>query len=435
MNITEILIERVAELQRDSIPGHVLLGARECLVDYVGVCIAGAKILEEYNQKFLKETETAGGKTTVIGMNLKRDAYTAVLVNGWNAHAAELDDGHRFGMIHLGAVIFPALIAIAEEKEIESHMFFKGAAAGYEAAVTLASAMQPSHKKRGYHTTGTCGTVGAAVAAAVASGYSREQMKSSICAAATSAGGILEIQEDGSELKPYNAGHAALAGYVAAKTAVCRGKGPRDILGGPRGMLRVMSGWDGGELHLPQNYYIETIYRKPYASCRHSHAAIEAALTLRKEYGLRAGDIREILVETYEAAVLGHDHTVIHSCASARMSIPYCIAAVIEYGSAGISEFSEKCIWSENISKLLTCIKVKINLELTDLAPQKRAAIVKIKTLDGNQYEQRSDYAKGDHENPMSRMELEEKFISLCSFSGIRKDHAHKILDDIWKYE
>lgn len=109
--------------------------------------------------------------------------------------------------------------------------FLRGIILGYEIAIQLASSMQPSHRNKGFHTTATCGTIGAAVGIASALKYNKTQLKSTISAAATSASGILEIQEDGSELKPYNPAIAAVNGFLAARIGRVGFLGPDDILG------------------------------------------------------------------------------------------------------------------------------------------------------------------------------------------------------------
>ena len=113
-------------------------------------------------------------------------------------------------MIHLSAPIIATLLALAESEKINVHDFLCGIIAGYEAAISLSCLIQPSHRRKGYHATGTCGTIGAAMGASVALRFTREQIATSLSCG--HAGGILEIQEDGSELKPYNAANAALNG-------------------------------------------------------------------------------------------------------------------------------------------------------------------------------------------------------------------------------
>lgn len=431
MNITQQICKRMLELQNCKISANVLEQARACLLDFTGVCIAGTKILEKWNQNYLKKVGISETGYTVIGMKAKADVYTAVLLNGCNAHGAELDDGHRFGMIHLGAVICPGLIAVTEKEKISSEYFFRGMIAGYEVAVALSKLMQPEHKMRGYHTTGTCGTVGAALAIAVAREYDETQISATLAAAVTSAGGILEIQEDGSDLKPFNAGQAALSGLVAANIGCCGCVGPKDPIGGKRGMLKVMSNWENQEIIWPEKYYIETIYRKPYAACRHSHSAIEAADFLKKKFQINLDEVSEIWIETYKAAVFGHSHQKIQSISSAKMSTPYAVAVALIFGNAGLNSFSEENIFNDQIYQLLSKISVRENDKLSEAAPQKRAAIVTICMKNGKKYSHQVDYPKGEPENKMNDMELNVKFSDMCAYVGVNEETISCIKESI----
>ena len=277
---------------------------------------------------------------------------------------------------------------------------------GYEAACRVAVCMQPNHKNRGYHTSGTCGTIGCAVGTAFALGMNEEQMKRVLTCAAGSAAGMLEIQKQPSELKPYNVGRAAMDGLTAAYMGLTDYDLPEDMFGGERGFFSMFSDqWDLEKLTEDTDYFeIERIYVKPYASCRHSHSAVEAAIRLHNE--VQAEEIESVTVRTYKLAIKGHDHTEIHGTASAKLSIPYAVAAGLLYGRGDLSVFEPL---DERIMELAEKIRVTEDPKLTAESPQKRIAVVTVSLKDGNEKTWRVDYAKGDPENPMTREELEEK--------------------------
>src|SRR5690625_768708 len=113
------------------------------------------------------------------------------MLNGMSAHAPEMDDGVRFGNYHPGASIISALLAVAEKENMNAEHFFKGMMAGYEASVNLAIALQPSHKKRGFHTTATCGVIGSAIGVAVMLNYSIKMLKTVLMLQLLSSVGLL----------------------------------------------------------------------------------------------------------------------------------------------------------------------------------------------------------------------------------------------------
>jgi 2-methylcitrate dehydratase PrpD len=236
-----------------------------------------------------------------------------------------------------------------------------------------------------------------------------------ISCAAGSAAGMLEMQEQESELKPYNVGRAAMDGLAAAEMGLVDFETPADMLGGERGFFRNFADQYAPEKLTEKTEYfeIERIYVKPYASCRHSHSAVEAAIRLHE--GLEPERIESVEVRTYRLGVKGHDHTEIRGIASAKLSTPYAVAAGLLLGRADLTAFEPL---DEGVLKLAKKVSVAEDPELTRESPQKRVAVVTVKLRDGTSRSARVDYAKGDPENPMSPEEMEEKRKLLSAYAA-----------------
>lgn len=398
-----------------SIPISVIGQAEKCLLDYKGVVVGGAKFLLERHPKFYETLAKDTGKCSVFGTDYKTTASCAALLNGFSAHVLELDDGHRIGMVHLGASIISAVLAIAERENLSQNRVLRGIIMGYEAAIRCACSVQPSHKIRGYHVSGTCGTIGSAIGVGFACDYSIQQLKSTVSCAVTSAAGVLEIQEDASELKPYNLGRAAMDGVVAATMGALALSCPDDILGGKRGFLSVMT--DNPNLNyltdfISDGYGIEKVYQKVYAACRHCHPAIEAAIAIRNDAGVCPEQVIKIEVYTYKLAVNGHDHKEIKGISSAMLSTPFSVALALFKGKADYVDFNDETIQNEAILSLAKKVKVIEDESLTALSPAKRAAWVRIYTNKGL-FDKRVDYPKGEPENPIPLEEIKAKCVSL----------------------
>ena len=170
---------------------------------------------------------------------------------------------------------------------------------------------------------------------------------------------------------------------------------------------------------------------KTYAACRHTHPAIEAALTLRKEYGLIPENIESIEVEAYKLAVAGHDHTDIKGVSSAKMSMPFSVALALCTGSADVAAFCEKNVKDDVILSLTKKVVVRENEELSSWVPQKRASILHLNLTDGRRLSYCVEYPKGEPENPLTESELEDKFISLTMSAGYAHERASDILQAI----
>lgn len=411
-NVTRDLVDYLFS-KAETITEEIKAKAEACKEDYMAVTAAGAVKNKEHWSNLLDRLPS--GTAELIGYEKKVDSKTAALINGFNAHTLELDDGQRFAMIHLGASIISAIKAAADENKINNEQFKTGVIMGYEAACRVAIAMQPSHKNRGYHTAGTCGTIGSAVGVAFALGMDKEQMNRVLTCAAGSAAGMLEIQEQRSEIKPYNVGRAAMDGLAAVYMGLTDYQTPDDMFGGERGFFKTFADeWSLEKLVGNEEYFeIERIYVKPYASCRHSHSAVEAAIKLHN--AINTDDIESVEVRTYKLGVKGHDHTDIQGIASAKLSTPYAVAAGLLYGRADLSVFEPL---DEKIVELTQKVRVVEDASLTAESPKMRIAVIAVQMKDGTEKTCRVDYAKGDPENPMTEEELAEKRNLLLAYAA-----------------
>lgn len=429
--MTDQFLNNIRSIRREDISAEGWHQARRTLLDYLAVTVAGARIFRDKELAYL-DAVGESGDCTIIGANRKASMQTAALMNGMSAHVIELDDGHRRGALHVGATVYSALLAVAEHECLSCEDLLYGAIIGYEATIRLACAVQPGNKLRGYHATGTCGTVGAAVGISAALGFDFEQMKSSLSAAVTSAAGVLEMQEDNADLKPLNVGRAAMDAIAAAYLGKVRFKAPLDAIGGKRGFLKVMTDDPHPEFITTFDkdapLAITQIYMKTYASCRHTHPAIEAALTLRKNLN-SLSQIDHIVVETYKLAVAGHNHTEILGVSSGKMSMPFAVALALYKGSAEMKDFSEANVTDGNILALTRKVKVVENEVLSSLLPKKRASVLNIIMKDGTVLSHRVDYPKGEPENPLTAEELIQKFKSLSVTSGLTKENYNKVIE------
>lgn len=410
-NVTDRFVDYLLK-KKNEVSFAAMEKANACREDYFAVVIAGAAKNRSRWSRLIKQD----GKAEVFGYDLCTDSRTAALINGFNAHSLELDDGHRFAMIHLGAAVISAIEAAASDFCIAEEERRIGIVMGYEAACRIAIAIQPSHKQLGFHAAGTCGTIGAAIGTAFALGMEKKELKCVLTAAAASSAGLLEIQEQKSEMKPFNLGRAAMDGLNAAYMGMTGFETPDDILGGERGFCRLYANEFSEEHLLEERTYfeIERIYVKLYASCRHSHSAAEAAIRLHDK--VNPEDINEVTVRTYRLGVKGHDHTQIAGTASAKLSTPYAVAAGLIYGKADLTVFEPI---DDKIIQLAGKVKVVEDSELTKLSPEKRVAIVTVTAKDGMMYTERVDYAKGDPENPLTPSEISEKRNALQRYSEI----------------
>ena len=431
MNISQAYFSAIDNIAKKNIPDEVMARARRSLLDYLAVTCAGASFQKKKLEEFYAFAEPEEGAFKAIGTGKNLVLKEAVFLNGLNAHALDFDDGTNSGIIHLGSPIFSLLLPLAQRYGKSVDDVLRAAVIGYEASYTMAVSIQPKHKALGYHATGTCGMLGATLAAAYMLGFTEEERYQAFATACVSASGMLKVLDDGSELKPYNVAKTALLSLTSLQMAKSGFKGHNDPLGGYRGFLIMMSGDEHTELKpclLNGSYAIMKSYTKPYASCRYTHPPVEAAIHLRNQYGITPEQVEQIKVETYDLAVSGHDHTDIKGAYSAKMSTPYSTAVALAYGKAGLQEFEKEVLDDKTIQGLTKRVEVVADEQMSRLFPEKQSAIVTITTVKGS-YSERVDFPKGEPENPLTDQEFYNRYAALMSYGCIQKYAFDNVYD------
>lgn len=424
MNVSEKFFFEIDHVAGMTVPAAVMERAKHSLLDYLAVTCAGAVFQSEKLKRYFDFAQPEAGMFKAIGLGRNLVLKEAVFLNGLNAHALDFDDGTNSGIIHLGSPIFSLLLPLAQRYHIQLDKLLSSAIVGYEASYTMAVSIQPKHKAMGYHATGTCGVIGATLAAAYMLDFSAEERYQAFATSCVSATGMLKVLDDGSELKPYNVAKTVLLALSSLQLAKAGFKGHTDPLGGYRGFLKMMSGDDKTEIKsalLNGSYAIMKSYTKPYASCRYTHPAVEAAILLRNENMLSPGEIKSIEVETYDLAVSGHDHKDVIGSYSAKMSIPYSTAVALIYGKAGLQEFGDDALNSDVVKELTNKVNVVADEKLSVNFPMEQSAIVTIRSTKGD-FTKKIDYPKGEPENPMSEDEFYNRYKDLMTFGNVKED-------------
>lgn len=434
-NISDLFIDRLFEFGKSQLSDKVLDHAKRSLLDYFGATFVGVKLINDLDLGLYDEFVDPGGRYTVIGTTQRASLEQATFLNGFASHIAEMDDGVRFGMLHPGTPIISALLSIAQKEGVKKSDLLTGIVTGYECAIRLSMAIQPTHYARGYHPTATCGTVGAAVGIAAMLKFPKSRMKHAFSAALGAAFGSLKAIEDESQLKPFNVARAALNGLLAARLAKTGLLGPRCPLSGNSGFFKMTSdNWD--ERKLIENFAVEAAieltYIKPYAACRHAHPAIEAAIKIKKDFNMDLDKIRRVKVITYESVLGKHDHREIYGVSSAKMSIPFSVAVSLVRGKAGIHDFTISSLNDSEIIALTNLVTVVGDRVITSRVPEMRSAIVEVEMHDGILMREQVDFPKGEPESPLTNSELDEKIFDLLSFAGIEEKYGRKLSASVW---
>ena len=404
MSATSELVSYVCQLDPEALPVAVQEQAVRCVMDLIGVAIAGtATPMAEISARFGYQ-QFAPGNATVIGSEKSLNIAGATWANGAYASALDMDDGNRMAMGHPGASVVPAALAVAELTGATGKAFLASLVAGYEVAVRASAARVPWYKDKMY-STGIWGVFGAAVAAGKLLGFDGATLQSALGTAGSHGafppGGL-------------QANHAMVKEAIAwsGMTGVSAALLAQQDFVGPPDFLDYSGRWDTGALvaglgDLDESAILKT-YFKPYAVCRWAHAAVDGVLELKHRHQLRIDEIDTVAVETFwEVTRLANDRP--SNTIAAQFSIQFALAVALLYDRIGPAEVTDAQIHDPTILNLARKVQVSVDAALDRQFPAKTMARVAIHTPRG-EFRTTIEYPRGNPENPLSDAELDAKF-------------------------
>ncbi|GAB4534319.1 MAG: MmgE/PrpD family protein [Anaerolineae bacterium] len=422
MSATDEIITFVQNLDYGVLTSDVISQARRCVLDMLGVAIAGSQTgMAQISTRFATD-QFRPGEATLIGSAHQLCEVGATWVNGICASALDMDDGHRLAMGHPGAAVIPTALAVAETGEASGRDFLAAIVAGYEVAVRASTAMLPDYRA-GRYSTGIWGGFGSVAAAGLLLGFDRQTFQDALGVVAAHGPspprGAFLHDSMVKETIPW----AGVAGCSAAFLA-------RQGFSGPRDVLDRSNRYDTTRLvkDLGKQPAILKTYFKPYASCRWSHAAIDGALELAREYDIQPEQIKRIHVEGFEAITMLADYAPANTVA-AQYSIPFSVALALTHKRIGPAQLSQANLQEPSLLDLARKVSISVAPELDRLFPEKTATRVTLST-DRGEFTTTVEYPKGDPANPMSEAELEEKFRWLA-VNVVGEERAQRLIEAV----
>ena len=422
-------------------------------VTYRGSCEDASNIAFNTVEEIFSGNLNLNMKASVIGKKVKTDILSAAFLNGVAAHVLELDDGHRGAQIHLGAVIFPTALAISQSNDLSGKEFLEGVMVGYEVGILLGKLVNPDHRNKGFHTTGTIGTFIAGAVASKLLKLDEKQIINALGLCGTQAAGLLESDHGGSMGKALHAGKAAYNGLLSALLARNGFTGSGTIFEGDEGFLKTMV-FDNTDFNM-ENFSFENalkdvgkvrvrdIYFKKYPFCRHLHSSIDTALKLKASIGDEYEHIDNVAVKTYKIAA-EHNNFNPKNLEELKQSLPYAVAISLVVGEVSVDSINQLIDYglldnysNVDVVKSIKNIANKMILisddKLNALYPDKRPSNVIIKLDDqfrNGVFQNLTLLPKGDFENPLQLRELLDKFKGLNPMYGIKNLTVIDSLED-----
>ncbi len=299
--ITRPLAEFASSLTLDKIPAEVAFIAKQCILDWLGVTLAGAK--EPLTQILLDyvTAEGLGDHATLIGLGARGSVSQAALVNGAAGHALDYDDVLRIMRGHPTAPVAPPVLALGERELKSGADALTAFVAGIETQARVGAYMGESHYMMGWHQTATVGTFGAAAASSRMLGLDTDTTATALGIAGTQAAGLKAMF--GTMCKPLHAGKAAANGVMAAELARRGFTSRSDVLECVQGFGATQSNTIAPEAALEDLgtlFWMPNLLFKYHAACYGTHAGIEAARAIRKHPAFDAAKIEKVDINTAE---------------------------------------------------------------------------------------------------------------------------------------
>ena len=419
---TQALCQFLSTIRYEDLPESVVARTEELFLDWFASALAGkgARPVSVIDG-FAAAMGPKDGSAENLLTRKRTSPFFAALVNGAASHFVEQDDLHNSSVLHPGTVVFPAVLAAAQDVGATGKELIAASVAGYECGVRVGEFLGRSHYKI-FHTTGTAGKLAAAAGVAHVLKLDAEKMQHALGSAGTMAAGLWEFLRDAADSKQLHTAKAAADGLMAAYIARDGFTGAREILEGKQGMAAGMSSdadarWlsDG----LGTRWATAETSFKFHASCRHTHPAADALQALMQQHQLKADDIVKVTAHVHQGAidVLGPvtDPQTIHQ---SKFSMGFVLALIATLGRAALADFTEKSLKNKELRKFHDRVTMVLDAEVDGAYPRRWLGRVSVLTRDGRTLECRVDTPKGDPDNTLSRVELEDKAQRLVAYSG-----------------
>src|SRR5918998_4395882 len=396
---------RVAEFARtvrwEDLMADLRTQAIHCVLDLCGAAVAGSRTRVAQTATAYALYAHGTGSSTIIGTGANCTPVGAALATGFAAFAWDIDDGYRPVKGHPGAVVFPAVLAAAEEAQSSGVEFLTALVVGYEVAMRAGRILHSLYDF--YHGSGAWAPIGAAAGVARLLGCDAEQKWQALGIAEFHAAMAPEMRsvEHPSMLKD-GIGWGAMVGVASAELAA------RGFTGIPA-LFDVNGPGTRFIESLDQEYLILDLYFKPYACCRWAQPAVEGALSAASRIGASAADVARVRVHTFEAAT--HLRSVAPGTTEeAQFSLPWPVACALIDGVVGPEQVTGESLTDTARRELAARVELVVDPELERAFPEQALAWVEIQTTGGSRARSNISAAPGDAETPLGDEELADKF-------------------------
>jgi 2-methylcitrate dehydratase PrpD len=430
LTLTRELCDYLAGLTFNDMPAAVVHEARRGVLDWIGCALAGSG--HRTIDILLNGLAALGSSpvATIFGRNRKLGMLEAAIANGQMGHVLDYDDTHLSGttVIHTSSPVLAALFALSERQCISGQSFLLAYATAFEAGVRVGHTA-PRHLERGWHLTGTLGTIAAAVAAGKMLKLDGRPLAHAMAIGATQAAGMQ--QNRGTMCKSFHSGKAASNGILAALLAKEGFDSSLEIIEGPLGFCRVYSDVSEPQMlteRLGERWELLRNGHKPYACGVVLHPVIDATLGIRSRIRPALDSIERIDVRAHRHVTTVTGTRFPQTGLAAKFSVFHSVAVALCDGAAGASQYTDARLADPALGSLYA----RINVTIDDSLRKDQAHVSML--IDGQRHEAIVEHASGTTRNPMTDAALEEKFHANAD-PVIGAERARSVAERIWRLD
>jgi 2-methylcitrate dehydratase PrpD len=366
-------------------------------------------------------------QATVLGRKEKVDMASAALVNGITSHTFDFDDTHLKTIIHPAGPVASALLALAEHTGASGRQLIDALVLGIDVSCRVGNAMYPDHYDRGWHITGSTGTLGAAAGCARLLGLDAQRTAMALGIAASQPVGMRE--QFGTMTKPFHPGGAARAGLMSALMAQHGYTASGKALEAPRGMMQTVStknDWREITGELGRRFEISFNSYKPFACGIVIHPSIDACVQLR-EQGVRPEKVERIELKVHSLVLELTGKKEPADGLQAKFSVYHGCAAGLTFGQAAEDEFSDAVVNRPDMAALRRKVVATVDDAIDEASVDVTAVLA-----DGQRVHVFVEHAIGSLQRPMSDAQLEGKFHGLAD-PVLGAPGASRLIEACWK--
>ncbi|QJT08748.1 MmgE/PrpD family protein [Oceanidesulfovibrio marinus] len=416
-SISDSLAGYICSVRAADLPEEVTRKAGLCAIDYLAAAwnAHGVELSTAYTDYAASMAGKTIGAAHVIGDGQLPPIWAA-FANAAKGHVTETDDGHRQSIMHIGVVVMPVVLALAQERGLSGAEMLEAMICGYDLAIRAGECFGPEHYAT-FHTTGTAGTFGAAAAAAKCCKLTHEQTVWALGHAGTQAAGVWQFLQDGAvRAKPFHPAKAVQNGMQAALLAEAGIAGATRIFEGDKGICAFAAPKPRFEAltdRLGEHFKISEVNFKAYPTCGQTHSMLDATAAIMERESITAADVKSVEANVYQRAIdiAGIAEPV--NLEQAKFSNQFCLAFLLTRGALTFANFTEDVVEDAAVRELSHRVSLKFDAEMDAGFPASRPCRIVVRCKDGRVLSQENRFRKGDPENPMSAEDMQEKLEQL----------------------